>query len=263
MMDERFAFGKNWWRFLGTLDERHIEEAVHGLQALLETQDLEGRTFLDVGSRSGIHSLAAHRMRAERVFSFDYDLDSVRCTEELKRRAGDPEAWAVVRGSVLDVDFMENLPQFDIVYSWGVLHHTGSMWDAIKIASGRCRKGAMFVIGIYNRKGRISDVMKLIKRTYVRSNLVGRSLIKWSYFLASSAVSFTKGNNTFSQVRNYRTRGMSYWIDLEDWVGGYPFECATPEEVVSFVTPLGFELIRSRVGTSFAAVNEFVFHRIA
>jgi 2-polyprenyl-6-hydroxyphenyl methylase/3-demethylubiquinone-9 3-methyltransferase len=121
----------------------------------------------------------------------------------------------------------------------------------------------MFVIGIYNRKGRISDVMKLIKRTYVRSNLVGRSLIKWSYFLASSAVSVTKGNNVFSEVRNHRDRGMSYWIDLEGWVGGYPFECATPEEVVSFVAPLGFELIRSKVGTSFAAVNEFVFHRIA
>ena len=81
----RFAFGKNWQRFIGDIDERRISAAEDGLRTILKNTNLKGRTFLDVGSGSGLTSLVASRLGA-RVHSFDYDADSVACAQEMKRR---------------------------------------------------------------------------------------------------------------------------------------------------------------------------------
>ncbi|HYY59119.1 MAG TPA: class I SAM-dependent methyltransferase, partial [Pyrinomonadaceae bacterium] len=130
----RFEFGRNWRRFLSTLDEERILEAERSLRLMLEAETLDGKSFLDIGSGSGLFSLAARRLGA-RVHSFDYDAESVACAQELKQRffAGDAD-WTIERGSVLDSDYVKRLGQFDIVYSWGVLHHTGAMWRALENA---------------------------------------------------------------------------------------------------------------------------------
>src|SRR5216684_6957903 len=128
----RFEFGKNWTRFLVGLDDTRIARAEESLRAMLETSDLEGKSFLDIGSGSGLFSLAARRLGA-RVHSFDYDPQSVACTGELKRRCFlDDGNWVVEKGSVLDQDYLACLGVFDVVYSWGVLHHTGDMWRALE-----------------------------------------------------------------------------------------------------------------------------------
>src|SRR5258706_14400043 len=127
---ERFGFGKNWKRFLQTLNEERIHEAERSLAQMLQMGTLEGKTFLDVGSGSGLFSLAAMRLGADRVHSFDYDPQSVGCTKELKQRFLPPEThrWTIEEGNVLDADYLSRLEKFDIVFSWGVLHHTGKMW---------------------------------------------------------------------------------------------------------------------------------------
>jgi 2-polyprenyl-6-hydroxyphenyl methylase/3-demethylubiquinone-9 3-methyltransferase len=127
----RFEFGANWLRFLELLDDRRVELAEDSLRSMLGVADLRGRSFLDAGSGSGLFSLAAHRLGA-RVHSFDYDPQSVACTREVKRRyaEGDP-AWSIEEGSVLDPAYLARLGTFDVVYSWGVLHHTGARWDAL------------------------------------------------------------------------------------------------------------------------------------
>lgn len=259
MEPERFAFGDNWRRYLETIDDVAIAQAMADLRDWFG-DDLRGRSLIDVGSGSGLHSLAAHRLGVARLHSFDYDADSVACTRTLREREGNPPSWTVERGSVLDAAYLATLGTFDVVYSWGVLHHTGRMWTAIENAAALTHD--RLLIGIYNRKPVLSPAITAIKRRYVRSGPVGRAAIKWSYFGVVAGARMLKKRDLVSHIRNYRSyRGMNYWRDLEDWVGGYPFECATAEEVERFVTPLGFTLETKRTGSSYEAVNVFLFRR--
>ena len=172
----RFEFGRNWSRFLRVLDDERIQEATKSLQEMLDIERLDGLSFLDVGSGSGLFSLAARRLGA-RVLSFDYDPQSVSCTREIRRRyRHDDPLWTVAEASVLDVGFMASLPRFDIVYAWGVLHHTGRMWDAMELAAGRVETEGVLFIMIYRDRGWASVAWRSIKRFYC-SSLVGRALV--------------------------------------------------------------------------------------
>lgn len=162
----RFAFGANWSRFLSVLDDDRIAEAEKSLQNMLGVTDLKAKTFLDIGSGSGLFSLAARRLGAK-VHSFDYDKQSVACTAELKRRYFDGDAaWQVEQGSALDTEYMRQLGQFDVVYSWGVLHHTGAMWIGIENASRRVTNSGRLFIAIYNDQGLKSHGWWLVKYLY-------------------------------------------------------------------------------------------------
>jgi 2-polyprenyl-6-hydroxyphenyl methylase/3-demethylubiquinone-9 3-methyltransferase len=115
---KRFSFGQNWASFLKRLNQARIAEAEKNLVEFLGEKALAGRAFLDVGSGSGLSSLAARRLGAT-VTSFDYDSQSVACTEELRRRyMPDDPFWTIEQGSVLDTQYLARLGQFDIIYSW-------------------------------------------------------------------------------------------------------------------------------------------------
>ncbi|MGB8510330.1 MAG: class I SAM-dependent methyltransferase, partial [Pyrinomonadaceae bacterium] len=168
---ERFEFGNNWSRFLSLLNDDRIVEAEESLRVMLGVEDLAGKSFLDIGSGSGLFSLAARRLGA-RVHSFDYDPQSVACAVELRRRyfPGD-EDWKVEEGSALDTAYLKSLGEFDVVYSWGVLHHTGQMWPALENAALPVAPGGKLFIAIYNDTGSQAARWKWIKRTY--NNLPG------------------------------------------------------------------------------------------
>ena len=156
----RYGFGANWKHYVETsLNEARIANAVQSLRDLLALETLRGETFLDIGCGSGLFSLAACRLDAARVISFDFDADSVRTSQWLRERERIPEArWSIQQGSVLDPAFMASLPEVAILYSWGVLHHTGRMWDAIDAAAAKVAPGGRFAISIYNRVERKPDL---------------------------------------------------------------------------------------------------------
>lgn len=159
----RFEFGKNWQRFLSTLDERRIAEAERSLREMLDATDLAGKSFLDVGSGSGLFSLAARRLGA-RVRSFDLDPRSIACTRTLKERYfADDRQWNICAGSVLDRAFLSQLGTFDVVYAWGVLHHTGAMWQAIENVLDRVGERGQLYIAIYNHQPLLSAVYTWLK----------------------------------------------------------------------------------------------------
>lgn len=181
--ETRFAFGENWARFLTGLDEKAICAAQQSLTTMLECDDLTGKSFLDIGSGSGLFSLAARRLGA-RVHSFDRDPQSVACTAELKRRYfPDDPYWAVEQGSVLDRAYLKGLGTFDVVYAWGVLHHTGAMWQACECVADLVAPGGMLLLAIYNDQGRASRSWLFVKRWYNALPRPFRFLVLWPAFV--------------------------------------------------------------------------------
>jgi 2-polyprenyl-3-methyl-5-hydroxy-6-metoxy-1,4-benzoquinol methylase len=256
---ERFEFGKNWSRFLTTLTDAKIVAAEDSLRAMLEVQDLHGKRFLDIGSGSGLFSLAARRLGAS-VHSFDYDPHSVACTRELRRRYfPDDNQWKVEEGSVLDADYVRSLGEFDVVYSWGVLHHTGQMWAALDNARLPVALNGNLFIAIYNDTGSQSRRWRWIKKTY---NELPRFL-RLPFAIAVSAPGEIKYfiASTLASQRSQRRRGMNRWYDMIDWVGGYPYEVATPEQIFEFYKQRGFYLAKLRCGGVGLGCNEFVLVR--
>ncbi len=265
----RFKFGENWTRFLSLLDEERIRQAIDSLKAMLEVDNLEGKSFLDIGSGSGLFSLAAKRLGAK-VISFDYDPQSVACTKELKRRyyEGDT-SWQVDAGSVLDQEYLNKLGKFDIVYSWGVLHHTGAMWTALgNVADSVAPRGKLF-IALYNDQGGASKRWLKIKQIYNKLPAHLRPIFAACIYFPRELRFFLihlvrrQPLKYFSTIINYNktNRGMSWWYDLIDWIGGYPFEVSKPEQIFDFYKNRDFRLIALRTCAGGLGCNEFVFQR--
>lgn len=259
MSTTRFAFGENWARFLAHVDEARIRGAQTALRDLLGGADLSGKVFLDIGSGSGLSSLAARRAGA-RVISFDYDPQSVACTEELKRRyfPGD-SSWIVMRGSALDTEYLRKLGPCDVVYSWGVLHHTGHMWQAIETAMSPVKPQGLFIIAIYNDQGWVSRYWYLVKRLYNRNAVLRAAM---TALHAPYLVAARLAVRALSR-KGPLPRGMSPWHDMRDWLGGLPFETARPDDIISFCKARGFVLVRANLVGHRHGCNEFVFQRSA
>lgn len=262
---DRFEFGQNWCRFLGSLNEERIELAEQSLRTMLGMADLRGRRILDVGCGSGLFSLAARRLGAT-VRSFDYDPQSVACTRQLRERyfPGDP-LWEIGQGSVLDEPALAGLGTFDVVYSWGVLHHTGAMWTAMQNVIPLVADNGLLYVALYNYQPFFSSYWRRVKVTYNRAPAAIRRLMElgfYGYFVSGLfAADLLRGRNPLDRHAGRGRRGMNLFRDVVDWIGGWPFEVATPEAVFHFYRDRGFTLRELKTCGAKHGCNEFVFAR--
>jgi SAM-dependent methyltransferase len=257
------TFGANWLRFIARMQPATIARAEQSLRRLLECESLAGKTFLDIGSGSGLFSLAARRLAAT-VHSLDSDAQSVACTQALKDRfAPADENWRIDHASILDAAYLAKLAPADIVYSWGVLHHTGALWQALAAAGGLVRPGGLLAIAIYNDQGRASRRWAKIKRCYVNRPLLRPVLLLggvvrlWGPTLVRDTL---RGDPLTTWRRYGEERGMSPWRDVVDWIGGWPFEVASPRQVIEFLNGHGFTLLRLHSCQGHGC-NEFLFRK--
>ena len=253
-----FDFGLNWEAYSGEkLDESRVAVAGQSLQLLLQSDSLRGLSFLDVGCGSGLFSIAALRLGATRVVGIDINPRCIAVSDRNRDRLAPGAAMSFVRMSVLDSQDMQTLGQFDVVYAWGSLHHTGAMLDAIRIVARQVATNGTLVLAIYNKHW-TSPVWKLIKRFYNGvPHVIQHIFVPFFAAIIYVAKFLVTRRNPLS-----KERGMDFWYDVIDWIGGYPYEYATPQEVERFMGAQGYMLknfIAAQVPTG---CNEFVFGRI-
>jgi 2-polyprenyl-6-hydroxyphenyl methylase/3-demethylubiquinone-9 3-methyltransferase len=242
-----FNFGENWKNFLKNFDISRLNEAKKDIQNFLGTQNLSNKSFLDVGSGSGLSSLAARSLGAK-VLSFDYNLDSVKCTQSLKLKFfNNDQNWKILKGNVLDINFIKSLGKFDIVYAWGVLHHTGNQWKSLRNLMCTCKSGTLLHLALYNDQGLESKRWLDIKKRYQKIPNFLKTLYVFYIYFPSEFKNFMyffkigQPSLYFKKIINYKkSRGMSYFYDMIDWVGGYPFEVSTPQKVIIFLKKNNF-----------------------
>jgi len=258
-----FAFGKNWERFIKLYNPQRLKFAKKSTIGFLGMKNLKGKTFLDVGCGSGLYSLAAFELGAN-VISFDPDLDSVKCCKFSKEQTGNPDNWEIHQGSVLDKKFLSTLPKVDIVYAHGVLHHTGKMWEAMENIKSLVKDDGYLYIAIYNTMHGLfngSRAWQIKKQIYGRLPKILQWVWEKLYSIRHKYIPFLiRFRNPFKFYKKFmKSRGESIKIDIRDWLGGYPYEYARPDEVFNFYKD-EFTLINLLTKNTLA-LNVFLFKK--
>jgi len=258
-----FSFGENWKKYLNSLTIEKIQIAKQNLKDFLG--NIKGKTCLDIGSGSGLFSYSMYALGAKEVTSFDIDPFSVQCANYLKSKVKNPERWNIYQGSILDKIFISQIGKYDIVYSWGVLHHTGNMWEAIKKAASLVNDNGFYFLAIYN-KTKTSRFWLKIKKIYNLSPKIGKKIMNLLLFSVMYFIlPLLSLKNPLIRLKNYKkNRGMDPMTDVKDWLGGYPFEVATFKEIVTFLNRIdqNFRLVKfNKVNPGINANNELVFKK--
>jgi SAM-dependent methyltransferase len=242
MTEPRFEFGRNWESFSHLVEEPRIVAAEDRLAKLLGTRSLSGRRFLDIGCGSGLHALAALRLGAQEVVAIDLDPHSASTARSvLERFAPAGSRWSVHEKSVFELE-ARPFGLFEVVYSWGVLHHTGEMNRALRIAAGQVAPGGIFAVALYG-KTRYCGLWTRIKRWYVQASPEQKQRAERWYVRLFGAYLLLRGKRLSSHIASYSgKRGMDFYHDVRDWIGGYPYESITPQELVALMSPLGLEV---------------------
>jgi len=269
MSERQFDFGSNWRAFSRhALTPERVEQAKRHLAELLGHIKIQDRSFVDIGFGQGLSLLIATSMGG-RTVGCDINPLCATVLQENQVRAFpelNAQAIPIVIGSILDDNLVTSVRHrspdgprgyYQIVHSWGVLHHTGDMAAAIRNASSLVAPGGHFIVAIYNRHWS-SGAWTVIKRLYntcpapIQKIMVG---LLWPViFLAKWLVT---RRNPFRQAR-----GMDFYYDVVDWIGGYPYEYGNVEEITKCVEALGFQTERVIPAEVPTGCNEFIFKRV-
>lgn len=253
-----FSFGKNWMDLNRHITQEEIDKAISDLNYWIGKENIEGKRVLDLGSGSGIHSLGLFSLGAKELVSFDYDPNSVTATTEHWTQKSKPSNWRVLHGSVLDKAFIRSLGQFDLVYSWGVLHHTGSMWEAINNALSMVKPAGLFYLTIY--KDDDYDKSIKLKEKYNAASPTGKKIMENKEILKIMGKRLLRLKNPFAWNQKLE-RGMNIYHDLVDWMGGLPYEAANEDEMLQWGLKNNLQLLRVLCRGNYGTCNYYLFRK--
>jgi 2-polyprenyl-6-hydroxyphenyl methylase/3-demethylubiquinone-9 3-methyltransferase len=264
---KRFAFGANWASYAARIGEQEISKAIVGLSRLAPDSMLRGRSFLDIGCGSGLHSVAAARLGVESILAIDVDPDSVATARSILQRHHPVVPFDVMQLDALELDAAK-VGRFGVVYAWGVLHHTGDMWRALERAAAVVEPGGFLIFALY-RRTRLDAIWTIEKRWYAQSSPRAQALARRVYVSARRLAWAMRGVSYQTYIENYSmSRGMDFDHDVHDWLGGYPYQTALPLEVdrrmrdLSFAPEQLFPAIPRLGGLLGSACDEYVYRQV-
>jgi SAM-dependent methyltransferase len=263
--ESHFAFGKNWASYSELVTESQIAEAESWLNRLLG-DSIRGKRFLDIGCGSGLHSLAALRLGATEVVAIDLDTDSVATTRKMLSKFAPGSQWRALEVSVFDLS-RSGLGEFDVVYSWGVLHHTGDMYRALSCAAESVAPKGVFAFALY-RATRLCGFWKWEKKRYAHASAAAQKRIQ-NLFVGFFRIACLLTGRSFQRyLSDYsKNRGMDFHHDVHDWLGGWPYESISPEQTDKYLSKHGFSCERKFVvgrktlGIFGSGCDEYVYRR--
>lgn len=261
----RFKFGQNWENYIKkNFSDERVEISKCHLLDFLKMDNLQNKSFLDIGCGSGLHSLAAFRAGASKIVSFDFDPISVQTTLKLREYAGNPSEWKVSQGSILDDGFLRSLEPADIVYSWGVLHHTGDMWKAMDNSIQLIRPDGCFYVALYDYDIQVKPTPEFwltVKQKYNQSEWLGKRKMElwylWRFMLYGNPLLIPYV--VFRAFRYKHLRGMALYTDIVDWLGGWPMDFAKREDVKNWAGRNSLGIVSMKTGE---ANTEYLFKKI-
>ncbi len=124
---------------------------------------------LDAGCGTGVCSLALAE-RAGRVVAFDLSDGSLRTARRLAEGAG-AERFTFAQGSLLQLPFRD--AAFDLVWSWGVVHHTADPARALDELARVLRPGGTLVLALYWRTF-LTPLHEAVRHGCLRLGAAGR-----------------------------------------------------------------------------------------
>lgn len=257
---KHFKFGENWKNFSNLIDNNRLKEAVTSLKKLTNKKSLNNLSFLDIGCGSGLSSLAAIQLNCKKIYAIDQDEQSIKTTKKVLQKS----RFKKVKVEKKDLFMLNEKEKFDIVYSWGVLHHTGNMLEAIKKSTKMVSKNGMLILALY-KKTKLCNLWKIEKYIYKSSPKVIQNFIKNLFIFLFKLAMILKRKNFSNYINDYKTkRGMDFYHDVHDWLGGYPYESISIEEISKIMDKFGYKMIRSfqvkkQIGFFGTGCDEYVF----